>query len=106
MLRQPLHSWDYVTEAATQKTGEKASKMGILFFRKTLTAVLSLAVTPDGTDPSSISANFIPDTRVQARLPRFLGRYAKPLNNAGTPSTIRFHSTFRCGAHRVTDSIS
>jgi hypothetical protein len=30
------NSWDYVTEAATQKTGEKASKMGILFFRKTL----------------------------------------------------------------------
>jgi hypothetical protein len=30
------HSWDYVTEAATLKTGEKTSKMGRLFASKSL----------------------------------------------------------------------
>ncbi len=35
--RRRAHSWDYVTEAATLKTGKKTSKMGILFASKSLT---------------------------------------------------------------------
>ncbi len=34
--RRRAHSWDYVTEAATLKTGKKAHKMGILFASKSL----------------------------------------------------------------------
>ncbi len=36
--RRRAHSWDYVTEAATPKTGKKTHKMGILFTSKPLPA--------------------------------------------------------------------
>ncbi len=34
------HSWDYVTEAATLKTGKKTHKMGISFASKSLSRLL------------------------------------------------------------------
>ncbi len=34
--RRRAHSWDYVTEAATLKTGKKTHKMEILFASKSL----------------------------------------------------------------------
>ncbi len=40
--RRRTHSWDYVTEAATLKTGKKTSKMGILFASKSLIAQVAM----------------------------------------------------------------
>ena len=42
--RRRAHSWDYVTEAATLKTGKKTSKMGILFASKSLATRISTPV--------------------------------------------------------------
>ncbi len=36
--RRRAHGWDYVTEAATLKTGKETHKMGILFASKSLIA--------------------------------------------------------------------